>query len=91
MEYKDCVFSAGPKDANLYEWVAALPGPDDTPYEGGKSTTVLSSPPYFHHSADTVTRRRIFPVHQIPTRLSIQRTNSDLPNPHIPLQHKQHR
>lgn len=38
MESPDIPFSAGPKGDDLYEWVAALPGPDDTPYAGGMFT-----------------------------------------------------
>lgn len=31
-----CVHSAGPKEDNLFEWVASIKGPEGTVYEGGK-------------------------------------------------------
>ncbi len=45
MESRESVFSAGPKGDDLYEWVAALPGPEDTPYEGGTCLMHISFTP----------------------------------------------
>lgn len=53
--------SAGPKGDNLYEWVATLIGPANTPYANGVFFLSIQIPPEYPFNPPTITfRTRIY-------------------------------
>lgn len=60
-EYRDILktppdgVTAGPKNGNLYEWIATLVGPAGTPYEGGVFKLKICFPPEYPFKAPKIT------------------------------------
>lgn len=89
MESRDIHFTAGPKGDDLYEWVAALPGPDDTPYAGGTFATANAGTlPAMCADRLLPARRRLLPRPPLPKRLPLLPPVRHLPHARLPLQHK---
>ena len=58
---KEAIYHTGPKGDNIYEWVAILHGPVNSPYEGGIFLMEMSFSAYYPFTPPTlVFRTRIY-------------------------------